>query len=972
MLYQIVHQSPSGRQCFNVLGALNAITHELLTITNETYINAQSVCDLLWKITRLNLATPITFILDNVRYQRCTIVKTLAAQLQIELIFLPPLFATLILLSGFGSLSKDSLYSKYYSEFTKFKNAIMAYLLKTHSQHKQELASLLQYSYTGKNETHPLPLPLKDSLRLISEFFKHNTTNKLCLVFPSKEYAAQWLSVPLAFDLIKSDYLQYSDDIYNSYKKYKKGDMLILNNDAIVKWSRAESDFIYFKHKPNKNNEEEIGVPLKDIYILQPAPKSRRSLSSYDRVRKAISSSSSSPIDSLLEIKTYGNKLFQKKCLCLTSKFKSFDDSIATVLINHAGISDYFKYGKIDENGNIEEKCTLLISNNFSSLNHYLAQSNMVSYIIIDGFNTVTSRSDLSDIDRKFNIPTILITDLSEIETFEDINNFGFEFFNFTKENITIKDSGNQSPFEIFEKKLSNYVVFKFERDVCSNTELESISQILHSLPKDDSDENLNILKGMLIPLSNLLSRICHVPNEFEISNYTQKLNNIETHFSKCRLWLGDSNKPIQECISLLKSVIEKFSSTPSEKCARLKELMDANHYDFIICPTEDESKALNNFLNTFTYTHRPQVISVADVTDNLLSNKPIKAILTGWAKSNNINRILSSFLFSGVTVLFYQFENKYYNSLQRRNRKCNENIRATINSKGIRSEGELKKSKGFEHLYSGDEIGETTPESSFDIVEFELKLDNTQYSKYSAKGDISESCKAKRITFENSTFIYATESHKFIVVNELIDSAKQNPNIYSKKYESLQTGDVIAFINTDRDVLAELVQRNTKPDELAKIKKWTDLWKNLLREYYASIGNNFKRLVEDLKKYECKKHEVTIRNWLQDDNLIGPDSNDDLLSIAMLTNSELLYDNVLKVREAITQMTSLRLQAATIVRDKIKSKLMAIANTSIINTSIEIQGLGRVEILKICELRKESEEIDKRYVHRLIPKDFI
>jgi hypothetical protein len=32
-------KAPSGRQRFNVLGALNAITHELLTITNDTYIN---------------------------------------------------------------------------------------------------------------------------------------------------------------------------------------------------------------------------------------------------------------------------------------------------------------------------------------------------------------------------------------------------------------------------------------------------------------------------------------------------------------------------------------------------------------------------------------------------------------------------------------------------------------------------------------------------------------------------------------------------------------------------------------------------------------------------------------------------------------------------------------------------------------------------------------------------------------------
>ncbi|MGQ3685075.1 MAG: DrmE family protein [Candidatus Loosdrechtia sp.] len=645
----------------------------------------------------------------------------------------------------------------------------------------QELIQKLRYSYTGKHETYPLPLPLKDSLQLITEFFKHSTTNKLCLVFPSKEYAAQWLSVPLALDLIKSDYMQYSNDIYNAYKKYKKGDRLILNNDAIVEWSRAESGFIYFKHKPNKNNEEEIGVLLKNIYKLQPAPKGRYSLSSYDRVRKAISSSSGSPIDSLLEIKTYGNKLFQKKCLCLTSKFKSFDDSIANVLLNDAKISDYFKDGRIDENGNIEEKCPLLISNNFSSLILYLAQTNQVSTILIDGFDAITSRSNFSDIDRRFNIPTILITDLSEIETFEDIKNFGFEFFNFTKENITIKESGNQSPFYIFEKKLSNYVSFKFEREICSNTELESVSQILHSLPKDDSDENLNVLKVSLIQLSNLLSRICHVLNEPEISYYTQKLNNIETHFSICKLWLGDSNKPIQECISLLKSVIEKFSSTPSEKCARLKELMDTNHYDFIICPTEDESKALNNFLNTSVYTYRPQVISVSNVSGNLLSNRPIKAILTGWPKSNNINRILSSFLFSKLTVLFYQFENKYYNSLQRRNRKYTENIRSTINSKGIRSEAGSKKPKGFDDFYSVDEVGETTPESSFDIVEFELKLDNNRYSRYAAKGDIAESCKAKRIEFENNTFIYATESHKFIVINELIDSAKQNPRIHIK-----------------------------------------------------------------------------------------------------------------------------------------------------------------------------------------------
>ena len=148
-------KAPSGRQRFNVLGALNAITHELITITNETYINAQSVCDLLWKISRLNLAMPITFILDNARYQRCTTVNTLAAQLNLELIYLPPYSLNLNLIERLWKfVKKQCLYSKYYSEFANFKNAITDCLQKTHSNYKRELDSLLTLNFQTFNKSH--------------------------------------------------------------------------------------------------------------------------------------------------------------------------------------------------------------------------------------------------------------------------------------------------------------------------------------------------------------------------------------------------------------------------------------------------------------------------------------------------------------------------------------------------------------------------------------------------------------------------------------------------------------------------------------------------------------------------------------------------------------------------------------------------------------------------------------------------
>ncbi|CAK0778137.1 hypothetical protein CCP3SC15_50002 [Gammaproteobacteria bacterium] len=55
-------KAPAGRQRFNVLGALNAITHELITVTNDTYINAISVQQLLYKLVELNFGVPITLI----------------------------------------------------------------------------------------------------------------------------------------------------------------------------------------------------------------------------------------------------------------------------------------------------------------------------------------------------------------------------------------------------------------------------------------------------------------------------------------------------------------------------------------------------------------------------------------------------------------------------------------------------------------------------------------------------------------------------------------------------------------------------------------------------------------------------------------------------------------------------------------------------------------------------------------------
>ena len=89
-------RAASGRQRFDVLGAWNAVTRELVAITNTTVVNSETMCELLRAVAARGLIGPITLVLDNARYQRNALVQRLAKELGIALLFLPSYSPNLI------------------------------------------------------------------------------------------------------------------------------------------------------------------------------------------------------------------------------------------------------------------------------------------------------------------------------------------------------------------------------------------------------------------------------------------------------------------------------------------------------------------------------------------------------------------------------------------------------------------------------------------------------------------------------------------------------------------------------------------------------------------------------------------------------------------------------------------------------------------------------------------------------------
>ena len=142
-------RAASGRKRYNVLGALDAVGHQLIQVTNHSYINALSVCELLQAVAKASVpGVAITLVLDNARYQKCALVQGLAGRLGIELLYLPSYSPNLNLIERVWKFVKaECLRSTYYASYEEFHAAIQSCLDDLPSRHKAAMDSLLTLNF---------------------------------------------------------------------------------------------------------------------------------------------------------------------------------------------------------------------------------------------------------------------------------------------------------------------------------------------------------------------------------------------------------------------------------------------------------------------------------------------------------------------------------------------------------------------------------------------------------------------------------------------------------------------------------------------------------------------------------------------------------------------------------------------------------------------------------------------------------
>lgn len=133
----------SGRRRYNVLGALDYVSKKILVVANDSYITATEVCDMLRKVAAEYSGKKVHLVLDNARYQKCSIVQELASQLDIQLEYIPPYSPNLNLIERVWKFVKGEISSKYYDDFDAFKQKINSILNSTNGKNKPKINRLL-------------------------------------------------------------------------------------------------------------------------------------------------------------------------------------------------------------------------------------------------------------------------------------------------------------------------------------------------------------------------------------------------------------------------------------------------------------------------------------------------------------------------------------------------------------------------------------------------------------------------------------------------------------------------------------------------------------------------------------------------------------------------------------------------------------------------------------------------------------
>ncbi|WP_077325344.1 DrmE family protein [Virgibacillus siamensis] len=252
------------------------------------------------------------------------------------------------------------------------------------------------------------------------------------------------------------------------------------------------------------------------------------------------------------------------------------------------------------------------------------------------------------------------------------------------------------------------------------------------------------------------------------------------------------------------------------------------------------------------------------------------------------------------------------------------------------------------EPIDQGSELNDREYE---DLNFIEENMETSLIKSYKTKGTPGDE-ESTLVFFEEDQFAFLTNGYNCRVLD------REKETITLKSVSELRENDELVFVDTDKDVFNEVVNKMRESSEkINNLYVLSELWTNTLKKYQEKYGYTEISIANQLKEYGISRHPATILNWLKDSSVIG--TGDAIEAISRLTNDKTLVNKLTDVKKACSQIRALHIKLGRYLANSIISSYNTNGNYTdkILKESVE----DLTKNINIVQVQKKSSH--KAYV---------
>lgn len=447
-------------------------------------------------------------------------------------------------------------------------------------------------------------------------------------------------------------------------------------------------------------------------------------------------------------------------------------------------------------------------------------------------------------------------------------------------------------------------------------------AKALRTLTRERGEEHLAELDEAIsvgLGLMSLLLRSCHkITAACEVNTACelglQQLSRIRT---RC-LYLTNEEKAAIEATeqSLLALLTVLKSENPKSLCVR--DLLKQSDVS-LACPDK-------RLLSDLEVAYGDRLLQGPNMSSEVAATC-CGAIVPGWFGKDRMAAWLVPPAVSTIHLVMYEIESKWYSGFQRERKRARlERGAADGREQLFPSVPGWQKQKKEDAESIGDQLESNLHE--LEAIQDYVRHGFRSRVCNSVRSDGTEpELPARLVMFDGGSFVFLTEEREVHVVTHLLDARADNiaapPDIERKVASELKCGDLVLFRRgSESDVIRVAADDVLKPG----VRELSSLWRSALVEYTSHEAVTSEVLHARLRNAGCPLQHLTIRGWLNNDQMIGPQAyKRDVEVIAKVTRNPKLSASMDSVIEAIAEVRSAHLRASHEVAKQIMSRALTI-----------------------------------------------